>query len=121
VRTADYFFTGFPSYWNLVVAYLYLLELSPATSAAILLGFAILVFVPLRYVYPSRTEAFKGVTNGLGVVWALTFAWIVWELPTRHVTLTVISLALPIYYFALSFWLDRQSRQTTRAPQHLAP
>src|SRR5262245_38670140 len=59
VRTSDYFFTGFPSYWNLVVAYLYLLQVPPVTSAAVLLGFAVLVFVPLRYVYPSRTETLR--------------------------------------------------------------
>jgi phosphatidylcholine synthase len=111
VRTSDYFFTGFPSYWNLVIVYLFLLELSPFTSVAVLLGFAILVFVPLRYVYPSRTTTLSGVTNGLGVLWALTLAWLVWQLPVRHVTLTIISLAFPVYYFVLSFWLDRRSRQ----------
>jgi phosphatidylcholine synthase len=112
VRTSDYFFTGFPSYWNLVVVYLFLLELPPVTSAAILLGFAILVFVPLRYVYPSRTETFSTVTNSLGVLWALTLAWLVWQLPTRHTAITLASLLFPAYYFALSFWLDQQSRRT---------
>src|SRR4029453_5965800 len=92
VKTSDYFFTGFPSYWNLVVAYLYLLQLRPLTSAAVLLAFAVLIFVPLRYVYPSRTETLRATTNGLGVVWAALLAWLVWDLPARHVTLTLISL-----------------------------
>ena len=116
VRTSDYFFTGFPSYWNLVVAYLYLLQLSPITNAAVLIGFAILVFVPLRYVYPSRTETLSALTNGLGAFWALTLAWLVWQLPARHVALTVTTLAYPLYYFALSLWLDRQSRREPLAP-----
>jgi phosphatidylcholine synthase len=116
VLASDYFFTGFPSYWNLVVVYLYLLQLPPVTSAAILLGFAVLVFVPLRYVYPSRTEALRTTTNGLGAVWAATLAWLVWDLPARHVTVTLISLVFPIYYFVLSFWLDRQSRAAVAAP-----
>src|SRR5262245_46159114 len=116
VKASDYFFTGFTSYWNLVVVYLFLLQLTPETSAAVLLGFAILVFVPLRYVYPSRTETLSGFTNGLGALWALTLAWLVWQLPIRHVTLTIVSLAYPIYYFALSFWLDRQSRSAAPAP-----
>jgi phosphatidylcholine synthase len=111
VRTSDYFFTGFPSYWNLVIVYLFLLELSPFTSAAVLLGFALLVFVPLRYVYPSRTTTLSGLTNGLGVLWALTLSWLVWRLPARNVPLTVVSLLFPAYYFVLSFWLDRRSRQ----------
>jgi phosphatidylcholine synthase len=111
VRTSDYFFTGFPSYWNLVVVYLFLLQLSPIVSAAFLLGFAVLVFVPLRYVYPSRTQTLSSLTNVLCGLWALTLAWLVWELPIRHTSLTLISLAFPIYYFALSLWLDRRSRQ----------
>jgi phosphatidylcholine synthase len=81
-------------------------------SAAILLGFAVLVFVPLRYVYPSRTETLRGVTNGLGALWALTLAWLVWQLPDRHMSLTLATLLFPAYYFALSLWLDRQSRTT---------
>ena len=112
VRTSDYFFTGFPSYWNLLVVYLFLLQISPVVSAAILLGFAVLVFVPLRYVYPSRTETLRGVTNGLGALWALTLAWLVWQLPDRHKSLTLVTLLFPAYYFALSLWLDRQSRTT---------
>jgi phosphatidylcholine synthase len=116
VRTSDYFFTGFPSYWNLVIVYLYLLQLSPVISAAVLLGFAVLVFVPLRYVYPSRTETLRGPTNGLGVIWAAALAWLVWDLPARHTTLTLISLLFPMYYFALSLWLDRQSRSAVPAP-----
>jgi phosphatidylcholine synthase len=116
VRTSDYFFTGFPSYWNLVIVYLFLLELSPLTSAAVLLGFAVLVFVPLRYVYPSRTTTLSGLTNGFGVLWALMLAWLVWQLPARNVPLTVVSLLFPAYYFALSLWLDRHSRTVSEAP-----
>ena len=29
-KTADHFFTGFPSYWNLVVLYLFFAEFSPS-------------------------------------------------------------------------------------------
>jgi len=115
VKTSDYFFTGFPSYWNLVVAYLFLLQLRPITSAAILFGCSVLVFVPLRYVYPSRTTTLRGLTNALGIVWALLLAWLVWQLPARHVTLTAITLLYPLYYFVLSFWLHWRSARVLRA------
>ena len=32
-KTADHFFTGFPSYWNIVVFYLFVLELPPGVNA----------------------------------------------------------------------------------------
>ena len=34
-KTPDHFFTGFPSYWNIVALYLYVLGLSPALNAAV--------------------------------------------------------------------------------------
>ena len=46
VETTDHFFTGFPSYWNIVALYLYVWRLPPAVNAAILLVLAVLVFVP---------------------------------------------------------------------------
>ena len=111
VKTTDYFFTGFPSYWNLVALYLFLFRFSPAVTAAILLIFAVLVFVPLRYVYPSRTETLSMLTNTLGVLWAFLTIWIVWRLPATDGPWAWISLLFPIYYFLLSAYLDVRSRR----------
>ena len=111
VKTTDYFFTGFPSYWNIVVLYMYLLQLSPLVNALVLLAFAVLVFVPLRYVYPSRTTALSGLTNALAVAWGALLAWLVWRLPERPRAWILLSLTFPVYYFALSLWLDWQSRR----------
>ena len=36
VVTTDHFFTGFPSYWNIVALYLYVLRLPPVVNAAFL-------------------------------------------------------------------------------------
>jgi phosphatidylcholine synthase len=110
VRTTDYFFTGFPSYWNLVVFYMYLLELRPVVNALVLIGFAVLVFVPLRYVYPSRTATLRVPTNVLGVLWSLLLVYLLWRLPEKPAPWIMVSLAFPVYYFALSLWLDRRSR-----------
>ena len=105
VESTDYFFTGFPSYWNIVVAYLYMLQLSQLANAIILVTFAVLVFVPIRYIYPSRTSTLKWPTLVLGALWAALFAWLIWRLPAVDGPWAVISLAFPAYYFALSLWL----------------
>jgi phosphatidylcholine synthase len=73
---------------------------------------AILVFVPLRYVYPSRTQTLSAVTNGLGIAWAPLMMWIVWRLPEKDGVWIWLSLAFPVYYVLLSLWLDRRSRKT---------
>ena len=106
VASTDYFFTGFPSYWNVLVAYLYLLQLSQRTNAIILATFAVLVFVPIRYVYPSRTTTLKWPTLALGTMWAIVFTWIIWRLPAIDGPWIMMSLLFPAYYFALSLWLQ---------------
>jgi phosphatidylcholine synthase len=102
-KTSDHFFTGFPSYWNIVVLYLFLLQLSPDVNALILLGFAAMVFVPIRYIYPSRTSVLPRTTNLLGVAWGAAMLVILWRYPLVSSTLVLASLAYPVYYFALSF------------------
>ncbi len=53
-KTEDNFFRGFPSYWNIVVFYLFVWELHPYINFSILILLAVSVFVPVKYVYPSR-------------------------------------------------------------------
>lgn len=106
VNTDDHFFTGFPSYWNIVVVYLYVGGLSQRTNAIILIVLAILVFVPIRYLYPSRTRTLKWPTLLLGTMWAALFAWMIWRLPAVDGPWTMVSLTYPVYYVALSLWLQ---------------
>lgn len=112
IKTVDYFFTGFPSYWNLVALYLFLFGFSAEVNAVILLIFAVLVFVPLRYIYPSRTQAFSALTNTLGVLWAVLTMWIVWRLPAVDGPWAWISVLFPVYYFVVSVYLDVRARRT---------
>jgi phosphatidylcholine synthase len=111
IKSTEYFFTGFPSYWNLVALYLFVLEWPAWMNAAILVTLAVLVFVPLRYVYPSRTETLSGLTNGLGVLWGGLLIWIVWRLPEKTAAWIWLSLIFPAYYVMSSLWLDRRSRR----------
>ena len=104
-KTADPFFTGFPSYWNLVVFYLYLMHLSQIANAAWLLAFAVLVFVPIRYLYPSRMPRFRAVTIVLGAVWGVVLLVMVWQMPAISPVLLWGSLAYPVYYAAMSVYI----------------
>ena len=106
VKTGDHFFTGFPSYWNIVVIYLYVWQLAPVVNAVILLVLSVLVFVPIRYVYPTRTAAWKVPTLALGTTWALIFSWMIWRLPATDGPWMALSLVFPVYYVGLSLWLN---------------
>ena len=114
-KTPDHFFTGFPSYWNIVAAYMVAIQLSPMVNAAILCGLVALVFVPVGYIYPSRTPRWQVATVALGVLWAIAMVAIIWRLPAPPRWLVWMSLVYPVYYFALSFALHGQ-RSAARPP-----
>jgi len=105
-KTPDHFFTGFPSYWNVVAFYLYGLGWRPAVNAAVLALFAVGVFLPLRYVYPSRTPTLRVLTVTLGCLWGAVIVWALLHLDSAWTrTLLVASLAYVAYYFSLSLAL----------------
>lgn len=111
-KTEDHYFLGFPSYWNIVVLYLFVVRWPPHVNAAILLALAVLVFVPLRYVYPSRGTALQPLTLGLGAVWAVLLLLLLWQLPAVSNAVLLASLVFPVYYLALSLWLEAGRRRT---------
>ena len=106
-KTADHFYTGFPSYWNIVVFYLYVGEWPARFNLAVLLGLAALVFVPIRYVYPSRTPVLRTLTVLWGVVWGALVLMMLWQMPDITRGVFWGSLGFPVYYVALSLALDR--------------
>ncbi|MFO7692338.1 MAG: CDP-alcohol phosphatidyltransferase family protein [Vicinamibacterales bacterium] len=109
-KTPDHFFTGFPSYWNIVALYLFVLGLGPAVNVAVLLLLAALVFVPIRYIYPSRTVPWRVPTVALGTIWAGGMAAIAWMLPEVSRAAVVASLTYPLYYVVLSLALHARRR-----------
>jgi phosphatidylcholine synthase len=105
-KTADHFFTGFPSYWNVVVAYMWLAGWSAGVNAIILFGLAVLVFVPIRYAYPSRMPVLRVSTNVLGAIWGAVLVAMLWRYPVVLPAVLYGSLAFPLYYLLLSLYLQ---------------
>ena len=110
-KTADFFFTGFPSYWNIVALYLAALHWGRTANAMVLLTLVALVFVPIGYVYPSRTPYLRGLTVTLGIVWGVAIVAIILTLPAPPTWLVYGSFAYPVYYALLSLYLQRHRRR----------
>ena len=102
----DHFFLGFPSYWNIVAFYAIVFGLGPVAVGAILVVCSLLVFVPVRYVYPSRTVAFRKLTVTLTALWLLSYVAILVQMPNPDPLLKSFSLLYLVYYFGLSFYLS---------------
>lgn len=110
-KTDDHFFTGFPSYWNIVALYLHVARLAPAVNAIVLLVLSGLVFWRIGYVYPSRTPVLRPFTIALGAAWALSVLAMILMLPDVPSWLVAVSLLYPIYYVVLSAALNLRRRR----------
>jgi len=120
-KTADHYYIGFPSYWNIVAFYLYALGWPRVVNGGIVVAFSLAVFVPVRYVYPSRTPTLRRLTMGLGAAWGAAMVYALAELArlgTVPRALVVTSLAFPVYYVGLSFALH--ARRAFAGPHRLA-
>ena len=104
-KTPDHFFTGFPSYWNVVAFYLYVLQWPTVLAAGVVSLLAILVFVPLRYAYPSRMTELRLPTVALGLVWGALLLWCLVDFDPARRMPVVWSLLYPGYYVAISLYL----------------
>ena len=60
-------FVGFPSYWNIVLLYLYVFQTNPWFNLALIGLLCVMVFVPIHYLYPTRTKMLRPLTLGLGM------------------------------------------------------
>jgi phosphatidylcholine synthase len=104
-KTEDNYFRGFPSYWNLVALYLFCLGLAPVVNATIVAILALMVFVPINYIYPNRTERMRPLTLSLAAIWGVATAAMLPMLPAHSDLLLYTSLAFVVYYFVMSFAL----------------
>jgi phosphatidylcholine synthase len=98
-------FTGFPSYWNIVVFYLAAGGLPGLANAAIVLFLAAMVFVRVGYVYPTRTTHLRTTTLALSTAWGLALVWLIWRYPDVPRLVLAATLAFPVYYVVLSLLL----------------
>jgi phosphatidylcholine synthase len=100
----SFFFKGFPSVWNFLVIYLMLMGLNPWFNLAILILCNILVFVPVKYIYPSRNTRFRRLTLGLTYLYGGIGVWGLLQYPSVPQWIVWISLAYVGYYALLSFF-----------------
>lgn len=98
----DGFFVGFPSYWNIVVAYLYILA-TPAWFNSLLIAlFAVLVFVPTRYIYITRFKQGRWLHFTGATVAGIALLLAVASRGEMRSVLGLISLIYPVIYMVQS-------------------
>jgi phosphatidylcholine synthase len=116
-KTDDHFFLGFPSYFNVVAFYAIVFEPGKETLATMLVVCSTLVFVPIRYVYPTRTIAFRKLSLTLTALWLISYAMILLEMPEPDTLPLTFSILYLVYYFGLSLYLSSKMPGIQRAEQ----
>lgn len=99
-----YFFKGFPSVWNFLVVYMMLLGLNPWINLALLVICNILVFVPVKYLYPSRNTRLRRFTLGFTYLYAGLGVWALLQYPEVPKWVAPASFVYVAYYALLSFF-----------------
>ena len=61
--------------------------------------------MPIKYLYPSRTEKLWYVQHDVSTLWLGLFAAITATLPDAPPALVALSLVYIVYYVAVSLWL----------------
>ena len=113
-KTADHFFLGFPSYWNVVAFYAIVLDVGRTGVAIALAVLTVLVFVPVRYVYPSRTKLLRGLNLALAGMWLASYAVLLAQYPDPHPVVVALSSGYLVYYVGLSLYLTVGTRLRSR-------
>lgn len=105
-KTADHFFTGFPSYWNIVALYVLAADIGPVVTAVVVAMLSVLVLVPIKFIYPSRTETCQALTVIGCAIWGVQVVLMIWWMPHVPSWLLWTSWIYPAYYVALSLALS---------------
>ena len=109
-KTADHFFKGFPSYWNIAVMYLFFWQMTPLANMITLLVLVFLSFVPIKYVYPSRLEYLSNnrylryAMLLITVLWGVATAGLLWLYPRTSHFLVGVSLGYVLIYIGISLY-----------------
>ena len=78
---------------------------------------SLLVFVPIRYVYPTRTVAFRKLSLTLTTLWLISYAVILLRMPEPDPLALGFSVLYLVYYFGLSFYLSGKMLEARRLEQ----
>ena len=100
----SYFFKGFPSVWNFIVLYMMLLRLNPWINFAMLMICNVLVFVPIKFLYPTRNNRFRRFTLLFSYLYGALGVWGLLQYPDVPQWVAPASGLYIVYYVVMSLF-----------------
>lgn len=71
MKTEEYFFSGFPVVWNMIVFTLFVTDASANVALAVVLGSVFLTFLPINFLHPVRVQRLRPLNLGIFLLWSL--------------------------------------------------
>ncbi|SMP26306.1 CDP-alcohol phosphatidyltransferase family protein [Shimia sagamensis] len=78
MKTKDNSFSGFPGCWNMLVIVIFAVEPNFWVSLALVTVLAVTMFLPIKFVHPTRTERWRFVTFPMALGWTFFAGWAAW-------------------------------------------
>lgn len=108
MKTTEYFFSGFPVVWNMVVFTLFVTNASETASLILVLVSVILTFFPIHFVHPVRVKRLRPLNLGIFILWCVLSAislfqqfqspaWLVWGVVACGLYLYVIGFVMQLF------------------------
>ena len=114
-QEADGFFLGFPSYWNVFAFYAGIVTTrwGPWLPGLAALALAALTLMPVRFVYPNLApRPWKAWFVGGAIAWTAVLLAMLPSYPRTSGWMLALSLVYPVFYFAVSGYLDKKAPAT---------
>ena len=105
MKTTDFYFSGFPALWNIVILYFYILNTNPLINFIVICTLAVLTFIPIKFSHPFRVLYLRKITLSVLTIWFFTTVLIFYiedfESSTNKIVFYLWVLT-SIYFFLLT-------------------
>jgi phosphatidylcholine synthase len=101
MKTEEYFFSGFPVVWNMVVFTLFVIDAN-ATTAMVLIGVSVvLTFLPINFLHPVRVKRLRPLNLGIFLAWSALGVYSLWMHFFMPQWATILFIVFGIYLYCI--------------------
>ncbi|MCV3764113.1 phosphatidylcholine synthase [Rhizobium sp. TRM95796] len=108
MKTDEYFFSGFPVVWNMVIFTLFVIDASEAVAFSVVIISVILTFFPIHFLHPVRVKRLRPLNLAVFLIWSLLGGisllmhfrapdWVEWGVIATGLYLYVIGFILQLF------------------------
>lgn len=108
MKTDEYFFSGFPVVWNMVIFTLFVIDASETTAFTVILVSVILTFFPIWFLHPVRVKRLRPLNLAVFAIWAVLSGisllrhfdspdWVIWGVVATGLYLYCIGGILQLF------------------------